>query len=86
MYVAPGAIAVDNLSEQDGATIPKLRNEPAELVTGIRHRQWLATFSKPIARKHFYSLLGRKLGRINPQLARQWFVHPNQSRRGYRCR
>ena len=51
--IAPRAIGVDHLADQQRASVAELRDETAELVTGIGERDRLRAVWKSVARQHF---------------------------------
>ena len=59
--IAPLAVAVQNLAKEDCAAVAKLRNEIAELMPGVGHRDRLCARRHDVAGKH-----GRQLVRFEP--------------------
>src|SRR5277367_2619749 len=50
--IAPLAVAVQDLAEEDSAAVAKLRNEIAELMPGVGHRDRLCARRRDVAGKH----------------------------------
>jgi hypothetical protein len=65
--VAPLPIAIQDLAEEDCATIAKLRNEIAELMPGIGHRDRLGARRHDVAGKHRRQLVRFETSCIDPQ-------------------
>ena len=65
--IAPLAVAVHDLAKEDCAAIAKLRNEIAELMPGIGHRDRLGTRRNDVAAKYRRQLVRFKSSCIDAQ-------------------
>jgi hypothetical protein len=88
--IAPLAAAVQHLAQKNGAAIAKLRNEIAELMPGIGHRDRLGARRRHIAGEHRRELVRIETARIDPQSRSQRIVELDQAglcywRRGEPC-
>ena len=79
--VAAHAVGIDDLAEKNGPAITELRHEVAELVAGIGHGERLAELGHPVARKDRHALGRRKQSGIEPELAGEILVQPNEAGR-----
>ena len=86
LNVAAHAFGVDHLAEQDGAAVPELRDEMAELVAGIGHRDRIGAVGDPLAGEDLGSLGALEQVRIEAEMDRQRPVQLDQARRGDRGR
>ena len=73
----------DDLPEQQRASVAKLGDEVAELMSGIRHRKGAAVFGRRIAGEQICRLRFDGIG-IHPQFAREVTVEDDQRWPGYR--
>ena len=73
---------VDDLAQQDGASVPESGNPAAELVAGIDHRQRRRSVGNAVAGQDFDPIIRFEEVRINPQLAGQLPVDLHQLRFG----
>ncbi len=86
MNVAAHAGAALHLPEQDGAAIPKLRNEMAELMAGIGHGDRLHPRRQDISRKSGRQRLRVEVADVEPQLRGERVIESQQPRFGDRHR
>jgi hypothetical protein len=64
--IAPFAVAVQDLAQKDRAAVAKLRNEIAELMPGIGHRDRLGARRYDIAGEHRRQPVRVETARIDP--------------------
>ncbi len=86
MNVAADAVGVDHLAEQNGAAVAELRDEMAELVAGIGHRDRIRAIRQALAGEDFDPFRTVEPVRIEPEMDRQRPVQLDQPRRGHRGR
>ena len=65
--IAPLAVAIQDLAEEDCTAVAKLRNEMAELMPGIGHRDRLGARGRDIACKHGRQFVRLETFCIDPQ-------------------
>jgi hypothetical protein len=65
--IAPLAVTVQDLAKEDCAAVAKLRNEIAELMPGVRHRDRLGAWQNKVAGKHRRYPVRFETSRIDPQ-------------------
>ena len=78
--VAKAAVSVDDLSQQEGASVAETRGELAELVSGVglRHRSGAAGYQ--VADQQAQAIEAPQPGGVEAQLGRQRLVEHQQSR------
>src|SRR5271157_168767 len=76
--IAPLAVAVQDFAEEDCAAVAKLRNEIAELMPGIDHRDRLCARRCDVAGKHRRQSARIETLCINPQLRGERIVELDQ--------
>jgi hypothetical protein len=79
-------LAVDDLAQQDRASVAKLRHEIAELVAGIGHGDRHRAFRQAVAGKDRSQLLIAHPGKIEVELLGERSVEADQPRCGDRSR
>ena len=84
--VAADAVGVDDFTEQDGAAVPELRHEMAELVAGIGHRDRVGALGNPLAGQDLGPLGAVEQVGIEAEMDRQRPVQLDQARGGDRGR
>ena len=84
--VAPDAVAIDHLAQQDGASIAELRHEMAELVPRIGERDRLRGIRDALARQDLDALGAREPVGVEAEVQRKRAVELHQLRRRDRRR
>ena len=76
--VAPLAVAVQDLAEQDGAAVAELGNEIAELMPGVGHRDRLGARRDEVAGKHRRQIVRFDPLGVDPEFRGERLVEPDQ--------
>ncbi len=84
--VAADAVGVDDFTEQDGAAVPELGHEMAELVAGIGHCDRIGAVGDALAGQDLGTLGAVEQVGIESEVDRQRPVQPDQPRGGDRGR
>ena len=84
LNVVPNTIAADNLAQQIGPPIPKLRHKVAKLVPGVRHRQRLRTLRHTVPGEHLNAFLARQSVGVQTQQIGQLAIDAHEPRRPHR--
>ena len=77
--IAPLAVVVQDLAEEDSAAVAKLRNEIAELMPGVGHRDRLCAQRRDVAGEHHRQLVRFEAFRIDPEFRSEQFVELDQA-------
>src|SRR5271155_5833391 len=77
--VAPVTATVQDLAEEDRAAVAKLRDEIAELMPGVGHRDRLRARQRDVAGKHRSHLVRFEALCIAPQFRSERFVELDQA-------